>query len=106
MPGPIAPALAAAAYASQAAPVGASAGAAGALPGTEGGFGAVLERAAQGALATGHAADNASSQALLGQGSVTDLVMAVSRAEVALQTTVAVRDRVIAAYQDVMRMPI
>ncbi|WP_343898090.1 flagellar hook-basal body complex protein FliE [Craurococcus roseus] len=30
----------------------------------------------------------------------------MSRAELALQTAVAVRDRVVSAYQDVMRMPI
>ena len=43
---------------------------------------------------------------LTGQGSVTDVVLAVSRAELALQTATAVRDRVVTAYQDVMRMPI
>jgi flagellar hook-basal body complex protein FliE len=37
---------------------------------------------------------------------VTDVVIAVGRAEVALQTAVAVRDRVVSAYQDIMRMPI
>jgi flagellar hook-basal body complex protein FliE len=30
----------------------------------------------------------------------------MARAEVALQTTIAVRDRVINAYQEVMRMPV
>jgi flagellar hook-basal body complex protein FliE len=30
----------------------------------------------------------------------------VGRAELTLQTAVAVRDRVVAAYQEVMRMPI
>jgi flagellar hook-basal body complex protein FliE len=43
---------------------------------------------------------------MLGQGGVTDAVLAISRAELALQTTVAIRDRVVAAYQDIMRMPI
>ena len=33
-------------------------------------------------------------------------LLAVGRAELTLQTAVAVRDRVVAAYQDVMRMPI
>jgi flagellar hook-basal body complex protein FliE len=42
----------------------------------------------------------------MGEGSVTDLVIAVGRAELTLQTAVAVRDRVVAAYQEVMRMPI
>jgi flagellar hook-basal body complex protein FliE len=43
---------------------------------------------------------------LTGQGGVTEMVLAVSRAELALQTATAVRDRVVSAYQDVMRMPI
>jgi flagellar hook-basal body complex protein FliE len=37
---------------------------------------------------------------------VADVVTALSRADLALQTTVALRDRVVSAYQDVMRMPI
>jgi flagellar hook-basal body complex protein FliE len=69
-------------------------------------FGEVMGRVAQGALDSGHAADAASGSALAGQGGVTDVVLAVSKAELALQTAVAVRDRVVAAYQDVMRMPI
>jgi flagellar hook-basal body complex protein FliE len=71
-----------------------------------GGFGAVLQRAVEGAVETGRSADAASTAALTGSGSVTDVVLAISRAELALQTAVAVRDRVVAAYQDVMRMPI
>jgi flagellar hook-basal body complex protein FliE len=54
----------------------------------------------------GREADAAATRALTGQGSVTDVVLAVGRAELTLQTAVAVRDRVVAAYQDVMRMPI
>lgn len=71
-----------------------------------GGFGAAMHRAMQGAVELGRSADATATQALSGQGSVTDVVMAVARAELALQTAVAVRDRVVAAYQDVMRMPI
>ena len=71
-----------------------------------GSFGALLQQVAQGALEAGHAADTTSAAALTGQGGVTEVVMAVSKAELALQTAVAVRDRVVAAYQDVMRMPI
>ena len=105
MPGVlIAPAQVAAAYRG----AGSAAGGAGtpAAAGTGGGFGAALQRAVEGAVELGHSADAASTQALLGQGSVSDVVLAASRAELALQTAVAVRDRVVAAYQDVMRMPI
>lgn len=99
MVAPIAPNAAAAAYrAAQA--VGGEAAAGGSS------FGAVLQQVARGALEAGHAADTASAAALAGQGGVTEVVVAVSRAELALQTAVAVRDRVVAAYQDVMRMPI
>jgi flagellar hook-basal body complex protein FliE len=69
-------------------------------------FGGMVARAMESAVELGRSADAASTQALMGQGSVTDAVLAISRAELALQTTVAVRDRVVAAYQDVMRMPI
>ncbi|MBR0643439.1 flagellar hook-basal body complex protein FliE [Plastoroseomonas hellenica] len=77
-----------------------------AQPGAGSGFGAALSRAMEQAVDAGRTADTTATQALTGQGSVTDVVMAVSRAELALQTTVAVRDKVVAAYQDVMRMPI
>jgi flagellar hook-basal body complex protein FliE len=33
-------------------------------------------------------------------------VTAISRAELALQSATAIRDRVVQAYQDVMKMPI
>jgi flagellar hook-basal body complex protein FliE len=44
--------------------------------------------------------------AIAGGGNLTEVVTAVSRAELALQSTVAIRDRVVQAYQDIMRMPI
>ncbi|WP_426956969.1 flagellar hook-basal body complex protein FliE [Muricoccus radiodurans] len=70
------------------------------------GFGATLRRALEGALDAGHEADRQSQRALTGAGNVTETVMAVSRAELALQTAVALREKVVQAYQDVMRMPI
>jgi flagellar hook-basal body complex protein FliE len=45
-------------------------------------------------------------QGLAGKAELSDIIAAVSQAEVSLQTVVAVRDKVIAAYQDVMRMSI
>lgn len=76
--------------------------------GTEGGsgFGALLERAVSGTVDAARASDRAAMDAISGGGDVTAVVTAVARAELALQTTVAIRDRVIQAYQDVMRMPI
>ncbi len=70
------------------------------------GFGAAMQRAVQNVVDVQRGADAAASAALQGQGSVTDVVLAVSRAELALQTATTLRDRIVGAYQDVMRMPI
>jgi flagellar hook-basal body complex protein FliE len=96
---PIAATAAYRASAGQASP--AAAGAAG-----EGGFAQALSRAAENTIETMHAADQAAEAGIMGNASATEVVMAVARAELALQTTVAIRDRVVQAYQDVMRMPI
>ncbi|MBV9250714.1 MAG: flagellar hook-basal body complex protein FliE [Acetobacteraceae bacterium] len=76
------------------------------IGGTEDGFGAMLQRALNSAVQTGHAAETASVQAISGEGNLTELVTALSRAELTLQTAAAVRDRVVQAYQDIMKMPI
>ena len=117
MPLPLIPpaiAVAGAAYRAAAAAIGSAQGpgAPAALqpsPGAAGGigsFGDVLERTVQGGLQQIRAADTASQQGLTGQAGATEVVLAVAKAELALQTAVAVRDRVVAAYQEVMRMPI
>ena len=69
-------------------------------------FGGMLSRAVDGAVQAGHAAENQAMTAIAGGGSLTEVVQAVSRAELALQTTTAIRDRVVSAYQEIMRMPI
>ena len=91
----VGPAQAAAAYAS-----------AGSAGGGGAGFGAALTRAMENGVQMGRSADASATQALMGQGSVSDAVLSISRAELALQTAVSLRDRVVAAYQEVMRMPI
>lgn len=42
----------------------------------------------------------------VGKAGLTEVVVAVNNAEIALQTVVAVRDRVVDAYQQIIRMPI
>ncbi len=79
-------------------------GAAGAASGAD--FGAMVARAVDGAVQAGHAAESQAMTAIAGGGNLTEVVQAVSRAELALQTTTAIRDRVVSAYQDIMRMPI
>ena len=44
--------------------------------------------------------------AISGKGDVVDVVTAVAESELALSTLVSVRDKVIAAYEEIMRMPI
>jgi flagellar hook-basal body complex protein FliE len=69
-------------------------------------FSGALQRAIQGAVTIGETADARSMQAIAGSGSLADVVTAVSRAQLALQSTVAIRDRVVSAYQDIMHMAI
>lgn len=69
-------------------------------------FGATLARTLEGAVQSGHGAETQAMQAIAGEGSLTDVVTALSRAELTLQTATAIRDRVVQAYQDIMKMPI
>ncbi|MBV8913141.1 MAG: flagellar hook-basal body complex protein FliE [Acetobacteraceae bacterium] len=65
-----------------------------------------MARALDGVVSAGHEADAQSVRAIAGEGNLTEVATAVTRAELALQTAVSVRDKVVQAYQDVMRMPI
>ncbi len=71
-----------------------------------GDFGAMLGQALSGVVDSNRQAEAMSTKAIQGQGNILDVVSAVSKAELSLQTTVAVRDRVVQAYQEIMRMPI
>ena len=73
---------------------------------TDGSFGGVLQDAMTSLGTLGQEADAKSVQTLSGGGKLTDVVMAVSKAEMALQASVAVRDKVVSAYQDIMRMAV
>ena len=76
------------------------------LQGTGASFGDTLSQALAGVVNTGHAADAAAAKGISGEGNLTDVVMAVSKAQLALQSTTAIRDRVVQAYQDIMKMSI
>ena len=52
------------------------------------------------------AAESASAMQVAGQGDLIDVVTAIGAAETALDTVVAVRDRVVNAYSEIMRMQI
>ena len=52
-------------------------------------------------------ASDAQTQAMAaGKANIVDVVTAVAETEVAIDTLVSVRDKVIAAYEEIMRMPI
>jgi flagellar hook-basal body complex protein FliE len=51
-------------------------------------------------------AETTSMAGLQGNVDLTDIVTAISKAELTLQAVVAVRDKVISGYQEIMRMPI
>ncbi len=72
----------------------------------KGGFAAMLSSALGKTAATGKAADMQALAGAAGQADLINVVTAVAESEAALETLVAVRDRVIAAYEEIMRMPI
>jgi flagellar hook-basal body complex protein FliE len=103
------PSAAAGAYSALARLADPSAGAAKAASDAGGGgsFGAMLKEAIGSVVETGHKADT-QTQAMVagGKSNIVDVVTAVSESEVAVQALVSVRDKVIAAYEEIMRMPI
>jgi len=85
------------------------AGAAGAAAagGAEGAdFGGMVENLVTDAAGAMRSAEAASAAQVAGKGDLIDVVTAIGAAEMALDTVVAVRDRVVGAYSDIMRMQI
>ncbi|MCB9964345.1 MAG: flagellar hook-basal body complex protein FliE [Rhodospirillales bacterium] len=81
----------------------------GSASGTQSGGGdfmGMVKKAAQSSLETLKQGEVASAKAITGETTLPELIQAVSAAEMTLQTTMAVRDRMISAYQEIMRMPI
>ncbi|HET8726038.1 MAG TPA: flagellar hook-basal body complex protein FliE [Alphaproteobacteria bacterium] len=69
-------------------------------------FGEMVRELATDAIDAGRQGEQTSREALVDRADLTEVVMAVSNAEVSLQTVVAIRDKVIEAYQEIIRMPI
>jgi flagellar hook-basal body complex protein FliE len=70
------------------------------------GFGQLVRNAAGSLVDSLGQAEKQSMQAVTGNADLAAVTQAVTDAQVALQTVVAVRDRVISAYQDIIKMPI
>ena len=69
-------------------------------------FAGALRDAVESAVETLETGESETLKAAAGKADINDVVVAMSEAEMTLQTVVAVRDRVIQAYQEILRMPI
>lgn len=69
-------------------------------------FASVLKDAARETVGSLREAEHMSLKAAAKEADLVEVVNAVTNAEMSLQTVVAVRDKVIGAYQDILRMPI
>ncbi len=70
------------------------------------GFSDMVAATLQDTVQSVQAGEQAAQGSLDGSVGLTDLATAIAEAEVALQTLVAIRDRVVSAYQDIIKMPI
>lgn len=79
-------------------------GAAGAAGGAN--FGDMLKSVMTDAVKTSKTAETQMAAHVAGKTDLINVVTAISSAEASLETVMAVRDQVISAYQEIMRMPI
>jgi len=105
------PAVAAAAYQAaanigQAGAGAAGAGAAGAAGAGMGDFSGFLQSALKDGIGTMKQGEAMAGNQIAGKANIVDVVSAVNQAEITLDTVVAVRDKVVQAYQSIMNMPI
>lgn len=69
-------------------------------------FSAMVKSAVEGVGASGVKADQQVAAAVGGRADLVNVVTAVAESEAAIESLVAVRDRVIAAYEEIMRMQV
>lgn len=69
-------------------------------------FSSLVGKALESTAQTARAADVQAANVAAGRSDIVDVVTAVAESEAAIETLVAVRDRVIAAYEEIMRMPV
>jgi flagellar hook-basal body complex protein FliE len=69
-------------------------------------FSSVLKEALGAVAQTAHKSDTQAQAMAAGKANVVDVVTAVAETEVAIEALVSVRDKVIQAYDEIMRMPI
>ena len=69
-------------------------------------FGNLVKEAITSVVEAGRKSDTQAQALASGKANLVDVATAVSETEVAIETLVSVRDKVIAAYEEIMRMPI
>jgi flagellar hook-basal body complex protein FliE len=74
--------------------------------GAGGSFADLVKSAAEDAVGSLQKSEAVSLQAVTGKADLAEVVTAVTNAEMTLQTVSALRDRVVSAYQEILRMPI
>lgn len=77
-----------------------------ATPGAGGSFANMLQSALTDTLATSRAGEAKAQALIAGKADLVDVVTAVAETEVAVESLVSIRDKVIQAYQEIMQMPI
>ena len=69
-------------------------------------FGSLLKDAIGSVMETGRKSDGQMRNLAAGKANLVDVVTAVSETEVAIDALVSIRDKVIASYEEIMKMPI
>ncbi|MBV0891808.1 flagellar hook-basal body complex protein FliE [Paracoccus sp. Z118] len=75
-------------------------------PGAPGPLGGALTDAAADFAAVMRQTDMAAQGAMTGSADTHQLVQSIAEAQLALETAVAIRDKMVEAYQDILRMPV
>lgn len=69
-------------------------------------FDALVAQGLEKARSSGYRSEAVSTEAIAEKAELHDLVTSVANAELTLNTVVALRDRLVTAYQDIIKMPI
>jgi len=69
-------------------------------------FAKFVKDAAASGIEQMHKSEQVSAAAVVGKADLTEVITAVTNAELTLQTATTVRDKVVQAYQEILRMPI
>lgn len=70
------------------------------------GFADLVAESLSSVVEAGKVSDQKSLELVGGKANIVDAVTAIAETEVAIESMVAIRDRVISAYEEIMRMPI